>query len=92
MLSDETSSHCTVSHTLELTQSNHPKQMSYSSILKCFNLILFQSLMPNLHDHFKQLNIETHMFSSQWFLTLFTAKFPLNMVYHVLDMFLCEVM
>lgn len=31
------------------------------------------------------------MFSSQWFLTLFTAKFPLNMVFHVIDIFLCEV-
>ena len=30
------------------------------------------------------------MFSSQWFLTLFTAKFPLSLVYHVLDWFLME--
>ena len=52
---------------------------------------VFQNLLPDLHKHFKQLNIETHMFSSQWFLTLFTAKFPLNMVYQVLDIFLCEV-
>ena len=34
--------------------------------------------------------IEAHMFSSQWFLTLFTAKFPLSLVYHVLDWFLME--
>nr|XP_002131287.1 rab GTPase-activating protein 1-like [Ciona intestinalis]XP_026691883.1 rab GTPase-activating protein 1-like [Ciona intestinalis] len=49
-----------------------------------------EELMPNLHDHFKQLGIECHMFSSQWFLTLFTAKFPLSMVYQVVDVFLSE--
>ena len=47
--------------------------------------------MPNLAEHFKDLGIESHMFSSQWFLTLFTAKFPLNMVYQVIDIFLSEV-
>ena len=31
------------------------------------------------------------MFASQWFLTLFTAKFPLNFVYQVVDIFLSEV-
>lgn len=30
------------------------------------------------------------MYSSQWFLTLFTAKFPLSLVYHVIDWFLLE--
>ena len=28
------------------------------------------------------------MFASQWFLTLYTAKFPLFMVFHYLDVFL----
>lgn len=28
------------------------------------------------------------MFASQWFLTLYTAKFPLFMVFHYLDLFL----
>ncbi|CAK8675234.1 unnamed protein product [Clavelina lepadiformis] len=51
---------------------------------------LIEDLMPNLQDHFKQLGIESHMFSSQWFLTLFTAKFPLNMVFQVIDVFLSE--
>uniref|UniRef100_H2YCK5 Rab-GAP TBC domain-containing protein n=1 Tax=Ciona savignyi TaxID=51511 RepID=H2YCK5_CIOSA len=49
-----------------------------------------EELMPNLFDHFKQLGIECHMFSSQWFLTLFTAKFPLSMVYQVIDVYLSE--
>jgi len=32
------------------------------------------------------------MYSSQWFLTLFTAKFPLNFIYHVLDWFMLDGM
>ncbi|XP_045553278.1 rab GTPase-activating protein 1-like isoform X7 [Salmo salar] len=30
------------------------------------------------------------MYASQWFLTLFTAKFPLCMVFHITDLLLCE--
>ncbi|XP_039253519.2 rab GTPase-activating protein 1-like [Styela clava] len=49
-----------------------------------------EDLMPDLYDHFKQLQIEAHMYSSQWFLTLFTAKFPLSTVYRIIDLFLSE--
>ena len=31
------------------------------------------------------------MYCSQWFLTIFTAKFPLNITFQIMDMFLCEV-
>ena len=47
--------------------------------------------MPDLYSHFQYNDIETHMFASQWFLTLFTAKFPLPMVYCIMDLFLCHV-
>ena len=47
--------------------------------------------MPDLHSHFQYNDIETHMYASQWFLTLFTAKFPLPMVYSIMDLFLCYV-
>jgi Rab GTPase-activating protein 1 len=50
--------------------------------------MLIQELLPELHDHFSDLNIETHMFASQWFLTLYTAKFPLHMVFRIIDLFL----
>jgi hypothetical protein len=36
--------------------------------------------------------IENHMYASQWFLTLFTAKFPLFLVFHILDVFLYQGM
>ncbi len=46
--------------------------------------------LPQLYEHFVDLNIEAHMYASQWFLTLYTAKFPLNMVFRILDLFLSE--
>ena len=36
-------------------------------------------------------SVETHMYASQWFLTIFTAKFPLTVTYQIMDMYLCEV-
>lgn len=43
-----------------------------------------------LIQHFTEKGIETHMFASQWFLTLFTARFPLYFVFHILDVFLLQ--
>ncbi|XP_023787454.1 rab GTPase-activating protein 1-like isoform X1 [Cyanistes caeruleus] len=53
---------------------------------------LIQEQLPDLHSHFSDLNLEAHMYASQWFLTLFTAKFPLCMVFHIIDLLLCEGM
>lgn len=30
------------------------------------------------------------MFASQWFLTLYTARFPLYFVFHIIDVFLLQ--
>ncbi|ETE65141.1 putative G-protein coupled receptor 21 [Ophiophagus hannah] len=46
--------------------------------------------IPDLYSHFLDINLEAHMYASQWFLTLFTAKFPLYMVFHIIDLLLCE--
>lgn len=46
--------------------------------------------LPDLYNHFKSQHIEAHMYASQWFLTLFTAKFPLYVVYYILDIFLLD--
>ncbi|NXD08582.1 RBG1L protein, partial [Nothocercus nigrocapillus] len=51
---------------------------------------LLQEQLPDLYSHFLDLNLEAHMYASQWFLTLFTAKFPLCMVFHIIDLLLCE--
>lgn len=51
---------------------------------------LIKEQLPKLHEHFEQIGVETHMFASQWFLTLFTARFPLYLVFHILDVFLLD--
>uniref|UniRef100_A0A8C9WDK8 Rab GTPase-activating protein 1 n=1 Tax=Scleropages formosus TaxID=113540 RepID=A0A8C9WDK8_SCLFO len=52
---------------------------------------LMQEYIPDLYNHFLNINLEAHMYASQWFLTLFTAKFPLYMVFHIIDLLLCEL-
>ncbi|KAK4318251.1 hypothetical protein Pmani_010736 [Petrolisthes manimaculis] len=49
---------------------------------------LLEEQLPELSQHFQEQGVEIHMFASQWFLTLYTAKFPLFMVFHYLDLFL----
>eukprot|EP00730_Choanoeca_flexa_P003648 TRINITY_DN11466_c2_g2_i4.p1 TRINITY_DN11466_c2_g2~~TRINITY_DN11466_c2_g2_i4.p1 ORF type:complete len:993 (+),score=291.61 TRINITY_DN11466_c2_g2_i4:106-3084(+) len=51
---------------------------------------LTEEQLPELHAHFKELNIEAHMYASQWFLTLFATKFSLPLVYRIFDFFLAE--
>ncbi|XP_056146295.1 rab GTPase-activating protein 1 isoform X2 [Lampris incognitus] len=51
---------------------------------------LMQECIPDLYTHFLNVGLEAHMYASQWFLTLFTAKFPLYMVFHIIDLLLCE--
>uniref|UniRef100_A0A8C4SHU3 RAB GTPase activating protein 1 n=1 Tax=Erpetoichthys calabaricus TaxID=27687 RepID=A0A8C4SHU3_ERPCA len=53
---------------------------------------LMQEYIPDLFNHFTNIGLEAHMYASQWFLTLFTAKFPLYMVFHIIDLLLCEVL
>lgn len=51
---------------------------------------LIEEQLPELYQHFNKIGIETHMYSSVWFLTLFTSKFPLHLVYYILDLFLAN--
>ncbi|XP_055704106.1 rab GTPase-activating protein 1-like isoform X2 [Phlebotomus papatasi] len=69
------------------------KQGFESLYLKFYQLNrLMKDQLPRLYEHFAQIGVETHMFASQWFLTLFTARFPLYFVYHILDVFLLDGM
>uniref|UniRef100_H3CH78 Rab GTPase-activating protein 1 n=1 Tax=Tetraodon nigroviridis TaxID=99883 RepID=H3CH78_TETNG len=52
--------------------------------------LMQQEYLPDLYNHFVNVGLEAHMYASQWFLTLFTAKFPLYMVFHIIDLLLCE--
>merc|ERR1719228_1844327 len=49
---------------------------------------LIEKRLPDLWQHFQTMGLETHMYASQWFLTLFSAKFPLYLVFRVLDVFM----
>ncbi|UJR10785.1 hypothetical protein I4U23_014972 [Adineta vaga] len=51
---------------------------------------LIQDNLPDLYAHFDDLKVECHMYASQWLLTLFTAKFPLYLVFRIMDIFLYE--
>lgn len=51
---------------------------------------LVQEQLPELHVHFQTQNFNTTMYSSSWFLTLFTSNLPLHIAYRVMDLFLSE--
>ncbi|KAK6024859.1 TBC domain protein, partial [Ostertagia ostertagi] len=51
---------------------------------------LLEEYESSLASHLEHIGVETHMYASQWFLTLFTAKFPLQMVFFIIDLFLSE--
>ncbi|XP_013183396.1 rab GTPase-activating protein 1-like isoform X2 [Amyelois transitella] len=51
---------------------------------------LMDEQLSDLRAHFQELGVEPHMFASQWFLSVFTVKFPLPLVYHILDVFLLQ--
>lgn len=53
---------------------------------------LLEDHMPDLHQHFVGIGIEPFTYASQWFLTVFTAKFPLNAVFYIMDIFLLDGM
>lgn len=60
-----------------------------SNIVKLIKCI-FQDQIPELSVHFRESGIEPHMFASQWFLTLFCGKFPLDFVFRVIDIILLD--
>ncbi|KAL0275484.1 UNVERIFIED_CONTAM: hypothetical protein PYX00_003316 [Menopon gallinae] len=68
----------------------------YKDGFECLYLRLYQlnrlmeEQLPQLWQHLTDNNVEPHMFASQWFLTVFTARFPLYLVFHILDVFLLQ--
>jgi len=66
------------------------ESMSFSAIKLFFCLACQQEQLPQLWQHFSEKGVESHMFASQWFLTLFTARFPLYFVFHIIDVFLLQ--
>ncbi|KAL0955945.1 hypothetical protein HGRIS_002129 [Hohenbuehelia grisea] len=46
---------------------------------------LVEELLPVLHVHFLRQGIKSSMYCSQWFLTLFSYRFPQDIVYRIFD-------
>ncbi|KAI0768422.1 rab-GTPase-TBC domain-containing protein [Irpex lacteus] len=46
---------------------------------------LVEELLPVLHIHFIRQGIKSSMYCSQWFLTMFSYKFPLPVVFRIYD-------
>lgn len=46
---------------------------------------LLVELMPRVHDHLISEGIRSTMYASQWLMTLFAYRFPLDFVFRVLD-------
>ncbi|KAF6760265.1 rab-GTPase-TBC domain-containing protein [Ephemerocybe angulata] len=46
---------------------------------------LVEELLPVLHVHFLRQGIKSTMYCSQWFLTMFSYRFPLEIVFRIYD-------
>ncbi|KZT41485.1 RabGAP/TBC [Sistotremastrum suecicum HHB10207 ss-3] len=46
---------------------------------------LLEEMLPVLHVHFLRQGVKSSMFASQWFLTLFSYRFPLEVVFRIFD-------
>lgn len=46
---------------------------------------LIEEMAPVLHFHFLRQNIKSSMYASQWFLTMFSYRFPMNVVFRIFD-------
>ncbi|KAG1052098.1 hypothetical protein G6F46_006968 [Rhizopus delemar] len=51
---------------------------------------LVQEFLPHVARHLKQQGINSTMYASQWFMTLFAYKFPLNLVFRIYDVMFTE--
>ncbi|KAI9189401.1 GTPase-activating protein [Blastocladiella emersonii ATCC 22665] len=51
---------------------------------------LLQELMPHVHSHLTREGVRSTMYASQWFMTLFAYRFPLDLVLRVFDMIFAE--
>lgn len=58
------------------------------------NLYLFERLLedtePALYCHLHRKGISSHLYATQWFLTLFAYRFPLQLVLRIYDLILSE--
>lgn len=51
---------------------------------------LLEDLEPALYCHLNRRGVSPKLYATQWFLTLFAYRFPLQLVMRVFDLILCE--
>ncbi|KAK3986261.1 putative GTPase-activating protein [Cladorrhinum sp. PSN332] len=51
---------------------------------------LLEDFEPALYCHLKRRHISPHLYATQWFLTLFAYRFPLQLVLRIYDLILSE--
>ncbi|EPQ30179.1 uncharacterized protein PFL1_02295 [Pseudozyma flocculosa PF-1] len=51
---------------------------------------LLEEFLPLLHMHLVRQGVKSSMYASQWFMTLFSYRFPLELVYRILDSVFAE--
>jgi ecotropic viral integration site 5 protein len=51
---------------------------------------LVEEHIPAVHVHLARQGVRSHMYASQWFLTLFAYKFPMSMVMRIFDVVIAE--
>ncbi|KAF7722645.1 GTPase-activating protein [Apophysomyces ossiformis] len=51
---------------------------------------LMEEHLPHVSRHLARQGVTSTMYASQWFMTLFAYKFPLNLVYRIYDVLLTE--
>ena len=66
--------------------SSHFQVQSLLSVLET----LLQDHNPTIHHHFRSLGLKLDVFSVNWFLTLFSSSFPLDLTSRIWDNFFME--
>ncbi|WRT63762.1 uncharacterized protein IL334_000687 [Kwoniella shivajii] len=51
---------------------------------------LVEEILPLVHTHFVRQGVKSSIYAAQWFMTLFSYRFPLSLVYRVLDIVFAE--
>ncbi|KAL0080778.1 rab-GTPase-TBC domain-containing protein, partial [Phycomyces blakesleeanus] len=51
---------------------------------------LLADTLPHIHRHFQAQGIQSGMYASQWYMTLFAYKFPLEVVFRIYDTILAD--
>ncbi|KAJ3206805.1 GTPase-activating protein [Dinochytrium kinnereticum] len=51
---------------------------------------LLEELLPQIAKHLQAQDVKSSMYASQWFMTIFAYRFPLEMVFRIMDIIFVE--